>query len=51
MADLVALERKRRLRPLSAGDETKLERLMSDLERVLAALDHTPGAGDEGLAA
>ena len=51
LGDVVALERKRRQRPLSAADETRLQRLTSDLEKVMAALDLGPKSGDEGHAA
>ena len=51
LGDVVALERKRRQRPLSAADETCLQRLTSDLEKVMAALDLGPKSGDEGHAA
>lgn len=39
MSDIVALERKRRQKPLSATDLARLERLTGDLERVIAELD------------
>jgi hypothetical protein len=53
MGELVSLERKRRTRPLSGPDEVRRQRVMTDLERAWAALDHTPGPGpgDEGRAA
>ena len=41
MNDVVALERKRRLKPLSATDEAKLQRATSELERVIAELDRS----------
>jgi hypothetical protein len=44
--EVVALERKRRQKPLSAGDEARLQRLTSDLEKVMAALDLGPKSGD-----
>jgi hypothetical protein len=47
----VALERKRRKKPLSSADEARLQRATADLERVLAALDVGPRSGDEGLPA
>lgn len=45
MNDVVALERKRRQKPLSATEESKLQRATSELERVLAELDHASDAG------
>lgn len=39
MNDVVALERKRRQKPLSAPEEAKLQRATSELERVIAELD------------
>jgi hypothetical protein len=51
MGELVALERRRRTRPLPPPDEARRQKLMSDLERAWAALDRTPGPGDEGRAA
>ncbi len=48
LGDVVAIERKRRQKPLSAADETRLQRLTSDLEKVMAALDLGPKSGDEG---
>jgi hypothetical protein len=39
MAEIVALERKRRQKPLSAAEEAKLQRATSELERVIAELD------------
>jgi hypothetical protein len=45
MNDVVALERKRRQRPLSASEASKLERATSELERVIAELDHATDAG------
>ena len=44
MNDLVALERKRRSKPLSAADEARLERITADLERVIAELDRGAAA-------
>lgn len=44
--EVVALERKRRLQPLTAAEETKLQRAGSELERVIAELDRE---GSEGL--
>jgi len=41
MNDVVALERRRRLKPLSASEESKLQRATSELERVIAELDRT----------
>lgn len=51
LGDVVAIERKRRQKPLSAADEARLQRLTSDLEKVMAALDLGPKSGDEGHAA
>ena len=42
LSEVVALERKRRQKPLVAADETLLQRLTSDLEKVMAALDLAP---------
>ncbi|HJU42994.1 MAG TPA: hypothetical protein VJ691_09275 [Vicinamibacterales bacterium] len=39
MNEVVALERKRRQRPLSAGEEAKLQKMTAELERVIAELD------------
>jgi hypothetical protein len=39
--DVVALERKRRQKPLSASEESKLQRATSELERVIAELDRS----------
>jgi hypothetical protein len=47
MNDVVALERKRRQKPLSPSDETKLQNATAELERVIAELDRT----DTGTAA
>ena len=44
LSDLVTLERKRRAKPLSDADEARLQRLTSDLERVIAELDRMPSA-------
>ena len=44
LADVVALERKRRQKPLSTADHARLQRLTSDLEKVMAALDLGPHA-------
>jgi hypothetical protein len=41
----VALERRRRQRPLSASEASKLQRATSELERVIAELDHATDAG------
>ncbi len=49
--DIVSLERKRRVKPLSDADEARLERLTIELERVIAELDRLPRAGNEGAAA
>jgi hypothetical protein len=51
LGDLVAIERKRRQKPLSAADEARLQRLTADLEKVMAALDLAPRHGDQGSAA
>ena len=51
LGDMVAIERKRRQKPLSAADEARWQRLTSDLEKVMAALDLGPKSGDEGHAA
>ncbi len=39
LAEVVALERKRRHQPLTAADEAKLQRSTAELERVVATLD------------
>jgi hypothetical protein len=39
MTEVVALERKRRQRPLSAAEEGKLQKATAELERVIAELD------------
>ncbi len=49
--DIVSLERKRRQKPLSDADEARLQRLTTELERVIAELDRLPRAGNEGAAA
>jgi hypothetical protein len=41
MTEIVALERKRRQKPLSAVEEAKLQRATSELERVIAELDRS----------
>jgi hypothetical protein len=41
LTEIVALERKRRQKPLSAAEETKLQRATSELERVIAELDRS----------
>jgi hypothetical protein len=51
LGDIVLLERKRRVKPLSGPDEARLERLTGELERVIAELDRLPRAGNEGAAA
>ena len=48
LAEVVALERKRREKPLTAGEEARLQRLTNELERVIAELDRE---GTEGNAA
>jgi hypothetical protein len=45
MNDVVALERKRRQKPLSASEESKLQRATNELERVIAELDRATDAG------
>jgi hypothetical protein len=42
--EVVALERKRRQKALSAADEARLQRATQELERVIAALDSGDGA-------
>ena len=42
--EVVALERKRRGKPLSAAEEAKLERVTAELERVIAELDRGAAA-------
>ena len=44
MTEIVALERKRRQKPLSAADEARLQRATSELERVIAELDRGAAA-------
>jgi hypothetical protein len=44
MNDVVALERKRRTRPLSEADEARLQRVTAELERVIAELDRGAAA-------
>lgn len=51
LSDIVALERKRRQKPLSDSDEARRQRLTSELERVIAELDRLPRTGNEGAAA
>jgi hypothetical protein len=51
MGDIVAIERKRRQKPLSEADEARLQRLTTELERVIAELDRLPRTGNEGAAA
>ena len=51
MGDIVALERKRRTRALTGAEEARLQRLTTDLERVLASLDQAPPARDEVVVA
>ena len=43
--EVVALERKRRQKALSAAEEAKAQRLTSELERVIAALDREDTEG------
>jgi hypothetical protein len=49
MGDIVALERKRQTRALTAAEAARLQRLTADLERVLASLDQAPVSRDEGV--
>ena len=42
MNEVVALERKRRSKPLSDADEARLQRVTADLERIIAELDRVP---------
>ena len=49
--DIVSLERKRRQKPLSDADDARLQRLTTELERVIAELDRLPKAVNEGAAA
>ena len=42
LGDIVALERKRRQKPLSEPDDARLQRLTTELERVIAELDRLP---------
>ena len=42
LADIVGLERKRRQKPLSDADEARVQRLTTELERVIAELDRMP---------
>ena len=44
MSELVALERKRRGKPLSDADEARLQRVTADLERIIAELDRGAAA-------
>lgn len=44
LAEVVSLERKKRQKPLTAAEEARLQRLTSDLEKVMAALDFGPHA-------
>ncbi len=46
LSEVVALERKKRQKPLSAADGARLQRLTADLEKVMAALDLGPSSGD-----
>ena len=43
LTDVVALERKRRHKPLSAGEDAKLQKAIAELERLTAELDSTAG--------
>lgn len=51
MNDIVALERKRRQKPLAEADAARVQRLTADLERVIAELDRLPRSGNEVSAA
>jgi len=51
MAELVAIERKRLKKGLSAQDEARHERLTKDLEIILSSLDQAATAGDEAARA
>ena len=51
MGDIVTLERKRRTRALTEAEEARVQRLTTDLERVLASLDQAPASRDEGVVA
>lgn len=51
MAEVVGLERKRRQHALTPGEESRRVKVIAELERVLAGLDHSPASGDEGVAA
>jgi hypothetical protein len=51
MEDIVAIERKRRQKPLSEPDQARLQRLTHDLEGVIAELDRLPRTGLESPAA
>lgn len=44
LAEVVALERKKRAKPLSASEDARLQRSIADLEKVMAALDFGPNA-------
>jgi uncharacterized protein HemX len=44
MNEVVALEKKRRNKPLSSSDEARLERATAELERVMAELDRGAAA-------
>lgn len=50
MNEAVGLERKRRQRPLAAGEEARRQHLIRELEKITAQLDDAP-TGREGLAA
>lgn len=51
LAEVVALERKRRQKSLSAPEEARLQRVTADLEKIMAALDLGPKTGDGGAPA
>jgi hypothetical protein len=44
MNEIVALERKRRNKPLSDAEDARLQRLTADLERIIAELDRGAAA-------
>ncbi len=44
LAEVVALERKKRAKTLSASEDARLQRMIAELEKVMAALDFGPHA-------
>jgi len=44
LTDIVSLERRRRLKPLSDAEQARVQRLTSELERVIAELDRLPAS-------